>query len=230
LEGEQYPHKISFIGDPRLVGTLAPEMGSVADDFFKRLRNAGLRVGLTIRPQQLEFDELGLPHQSQVLDTRRILLDKIDYARTNWGVTIFYVDSNGGIRRPDEAWQMRLVAGDRPDILLIPEHTYLPYSAFSAPYASLSKDRLAESASLTRTLYPDSFQALKISDATDDPEAIAAACLQGDILLYRAWYWGPECQILEHLAAEMPSAIQPAKIQPGPRSTNSSPGSGVNAP
>jgi hypothetical protein len=200
------------------------------DEFFKRLRNAGLRVGLTIRPQQLEFDELGLPHQSQVLDTKRILLDKIDYARTNWGVTIFYVDSNGGIRRPDEAWQMRFVAEDRPDILLMPEHTYLPYSAFSAPYASLSKDRLAESASLTRLLYPDSFQALKISDATDDPEAIAAAWSQGDILLYRAWYWGPECQILEHLVAEMPPAIQPSKPQRIPGSTNSAAVSGVNTP
>jgi hypothetical protein len=129
LEGEQFPHKTTYIGDPRLLGRLAPEMVPVVDDFFERLRNAGLRVGLTVRPQQLVFDN-GQPRQTQVFDIKHILLEKIDYARARWGVSMFYVDSNGGIRRPDEVWQLRRLAEQRPDILLIPEHHYLPYSTF----------------------------------------------------------------------------------------------------
>jgi len=77
LEGEQFPHKTSFIGDPRLLNRLAPEMAPVADEFFARLRNAGLRVGLTVRPQQLVFD-YGFPSKTQVLNVKQSLLDKID--------------------------------------------------------------------------------------------------------------------------------------------------------
>ena len=196
LEGEQYPHKTTYIGDPRLLDSLAPEMAPVADEFFERLRNAGLRVGLTVRPQQLNFDNYGHPRQTEVFDTKRILLEKIDYARARWGATIFYVDSNGGIRRPDEAWQLRRLAEQRPDILLIPEHHYLPYSAFSAPYVSLRKGDPAEAAGLARKLFPGSFRVLDIGDASSD--TIAVAWQQGDILLFRAWYWNSDCQQLEN--------------------------------
>jgi hypothetical protein len=43
----------SFIGDPRLVPVLAPEMDAAADEFFALYRNAGLRVGVIIRPHDL---------------------------------------------------------------------------------------------------------------------------------------------------------------------------------
>ena len=200
LEGEQYPHKTTYIGDPRLLGPLAPEMAPVADEFFERLRSAGLRIGLTVRPQQLNFDNYGNPRQTEMFDTKRILLEKIDYAVARWGATIFYVDSNGGIRRPDEAWQLRRLAEQRPDILLIPEHHYLPYSAFSAPYVSLRKSDTAATAGLARKLFPGSFRVLDISDASSD--TIAVARQQGDILLFRAWYWNSDCQILENFTHE----------------------------
>ncbi len=196
LEGEESPHKITYVGDPRLLGRLAPEMAPVADEFFGRLRGAGLRVGLTVRPQQLVFVN-GQPRQTQVLDIKRILLEKIDYARTRWDATIFYVDSNGGIRRPDEAWQLRRLAEQRPGILLIPEHHYLPYSAFSAPYAALHKGDPPVTGGLARKLFPESFQVLYISDDSGDRDKIDAARRQGDVLLFRAWFWSPECQLLE---------------------------------
>lgn len=199
LEGEEFPHKTTYIGDPRLLGRLAPEMAPVVDEFFGRLRSAGFRVGLTVRPQQLVFDDHGQPRQTQVFDIKRILLDKIDYARERWGATMFYVDSNGGIRRPDEIWQLRRLAEQRPDILLIPEHTYLPYSAFSAPYVSLRKGDSTEKSAWTRKLFPESFQAVDISDDSSNWNKIADISLRGNILLYRAWFWNPECQILEDL-------------------------------
>lgn len=202
LEGEQFPHKTSFIGDPRLVNRLAPEMAPVVDEFFARLRDAGLRVGVTIRPQQLVFGDNGVPRQTQVLNLKKVLLAKIDYARSHWGATLFYVDSNAGFWRPDEVWQLRQVAAQRPDILLIPEHHFLPYWAFSAPYVALRKGDPDVTAGWARKRFPGSFQALDISDASSNWAGIAAARLNGDVLLFRAWSWGPECQMLEKFAKE----------------------------
>ena len=199
LEGEEFPHKISFIGDPRSLNLLAPEMAASVDEFFKRFRDAGLKVGVTIRPQELVLGN-GLPHQAAVLDFKKVLLGKIDYARTNWGVTIFYVDSNYGVWRPDEALQLRLLAEQRPDILLIPEHHYLPYWTFSAPYVSLRKGNPDATTGLARKLFPASFQVLDIADASSDQ--VAAAWHQGDILLFRAWYWNSDCQIIESFQAK----------------------------
>ncbi len=201
VEGEQFPHKTTFIGDPRELGHLAPEMAAVADEFLGRLRGAGLRVGLTIRPQQLVFDT-GQPRQTQVINTKQLLLEKIDYARKRWGATMFYIDSNGGIRRPDELWQLRQVAKLRPDILLIPEHHYLPYRAFSAPYLSLRKGDSPKTANWARRLFPGSFQVLDISNAPRDWAIIATARSQGDVLLFPAWFPNPESQLMESFANE----------------------------
>jgi hypothetical protein len=200
LEGEQFPHKTSFIGDPRALDRLAPEMAAAADEFFARLRDAGLRVGVTIRPQQLTFDEFGLPHQTFSLNLEKVLLEKIDYARKRWGTTLFYVDSNSGLWRPDELWQLRRVAAARPDVLLIPEHHGLPYAAFSAPYVSLRKETSATTGKWARKFFSNSFQALDISDCADHWAEIAAAQSDGDLLLFRAWVWSPECDLLEALA------------------------------
>ena len=200
LEGEQFPHKISFIGDPRTLDRLAPEMAAAADEFFARLHDAGLRIGVTIRPQQLTIDEFGLPHQNFSLDLKKTLLEKIDYARKRWGATLFYVDSNSGLWRPDELWQLRRVAAARPDVLLIPEHHGVPYAAFSAPYVSLRKDAAAATGKWARKFFSDSFQALDISDCAADWAEITAAQSNGDLLLFRAWVWSPECDLLETFA------------------------------
>ena len=204
LEGEEFPHKTTYIGDPRMLQRLAPEMAAAADEFFARLRSAGLRVGLTIRPQQLVFNEFGQPRQTQVLNLKKLLLNKIDYARSRWGVTIFYLDSNGGIRRPDELWQLRRLMKERPDILLIPEHDYLSYWTFSAPYTALRKNDSALPARWARKLFPGSFQAMDIDDAAGNSDRITAAWLEGDVLLFRAWYWNAECQLMAGFAHQKP--------------------------
>ena len=53
LEGEQYP-AINYVGDRHNFMTLAPEMEyrRAVDAFFRKFRDAGLRVGLTLRPQR----------------------------------------------------------------------------------------------------------------------------------------------------------------------------------
>jgi DNA-directed RNA polymerase subunit RPC12/RpoP len=199
LEGEQYPHKTSYIGDPRLLERLAPEMATAADEFFARLRSAGFKVGVTIRPQQIVFD-YGYARQTQVLNVKRTLLEKIDYARKRWGATMFYVDSTSSFLRPDEFWQLRGVAQARPDILLIPEHHYLPYWAFSAPYIPLRRGEATPSSGPARKIFHGSFAALDVGDAADNWGKVADARAAGDILLFRAWVWSPECQMLESIA------------------------------
>jgi hypothetical protein len=201
LEGEQYPPKTTFIGSPRELKRLAPEMDAVADEFFARLRKAGFKVGITIRPQELVF-EYGMLRQAQVINTRQILREKIDYAKSRWGATLFYIDSNGGVRRPDEILQLRGLAKEQPDCLLIPEHHWLPYRAFSTPYVSLRNGKLTMTPSWMRRLFPDSFQAVDVSDGAQEWEAIAAAQSQGDILLFRAWYESAEVELLANMAKE----------------------------
>jgi hypothetical protein len=52
LEGKQYPGVV-YYGDPRIMQYTAPEMEAMADAFFKRLTDAGLRVGMCLRPHQI---------------------------------------------------------------------------------------------------------------------------------------------------------------------------------
>jgi phage FluMu protein Com len=214
LEGEQFPHKTSFIGDPHQLHRLAPEMDAVADDFFAKLRAAGLRVGLTLRPQKIRYDEAGLPSQSGVFDEAGVLSEKMDYAKARWGATLFYVDSNNGVLRPDEPWQFRELAAAHPDCLLIPEHHGLPFWAFSAPYVALRRDSSDPVARWPRKIFAGAFGALDISDAADDWEEIVAARNRGDLLLFRAWFASPESQLLEKFAVENPSAAAKPSAHP----------------
>jgi hypothetical protein len=198
IEGQQYPQKISYIGDPRLIGKLAPEMQAVVDEFFSRFRRAGLRVGLTIRPQQLVFDGGRPPRQENADDYSRLLLEKIDYSRRRWGATLFYLDSNGGVRWPLEAYRLQKIARQRPDVLIIPEHHDLFYYGFSAPYVPLKK-KYSVPEPLLHIFYPRSSKAVSIADVWDTREQIETAYQQGSILMFPASQCGPECRTLQQL-------------------------------
>ncbi len=193
LEGEQYPQKISYIGDPRQLPRLAPEMNLAADAFFAVFRAAGLRVGVTVRPQRLVFNPGGPPRQQDVWREDQTLLQKIDYARTRWGATLFYLDSTRGWLSPAELFSLSAVARRRPDVLLIPEHNLPMFYAFSAPYAALRRGEPRLPAPV-RFLYPNAFRALDISDRPERLREIAAASRAGDILLFPAWFHGKESE------------------------------------
>jgi hypothetical protein len=56
LEGEEFIQPTTYIGDPRVFDSgYAPEMQATADQVFALFRNAGLKVGVTLRPQQLQW-------------------------------------------------------------------------------------------------------------------------------------------------------------------------------
>lgn len=53
IEGQEFS-KVAYYGEPRLIPWIAPEMDEVADDYFRILRDGGLRVGVCIRPPLYE--------------------------------------------------------------------------------------------------------------------------------------------------------------------------------
>ncbi|MEG9436506.1 hypothetical protein JAO29_10070 [Edaphobacter sp. HDX4] len=127
LEGEQYPQDTTYIGDPSLATNIAPEWESIVlgsdtpydgmkliDAYFKKFLDAGLRTGMTIRPQTMEFgnfSDCNLPgdlnHSCQPFSIDEnaqvnALKQKIAYAKQRWGATLFYIDSNV---KADQVWR-----------------------------------------------------------------------------------------------------------------------------
>lgn len=233
IEGQEFPHAISYIGDPRLVTNLAPEMQSVADDYFKVFTDAGLRVGICIRPQQLKsgpnesspditpnspkptsnpFQVNVISPQSGVTSAQRIanqLLAKVDYAKSRWGCTIFYVDSNIASTNPADVEAFKIVAAARPDVLLIPENTSFKYYAYTAPYRSFltlqTTDPTPHTPEDVRRTYPNAFSVIAVGENSqiDARHAdLVDAVNKGDVLMFRAWYENGEGQRVSDIYSE----------------------------
>ena len=127
IEGEQYPQDTTYIGDPSLATSIAPEWESIVsgtnspydgmkliDAYFRKFLIAGLRTGVTIRAQMMEFGNFSdcnfsgdLSHTCQpfLIDENvqvNALKQKIAYAKQRWGATLFYIDSNV---KADQVWR-----------------------------------------------------------------------------------------------------------------------------
>ena len=206
IEGQQYPHSTSYIGDPRLVGPLAPEMDAIADDYFAKFRAAGLRVGVCVRPQKLVFDS-SHAEQTTIDDMARELIDRIQAAKTRWGATLFYVDSNGGPYDPTDAAIFQQVARAHPDVLLIPEHQNAAYYAFTAPYNQTNENSPFTSDEM-RAIYPNAFSVVKLMDGSEQLRgAIVEAARHGDILMFNGWYDSQDGQLVRDANAEATNAL-----------------------
>lgn len=115
IEGQEMPHAVSYIGDPRALPQISPEMDRFADAFMQKIRADGFRTGVTIRPTEIyklavatnwSFNagtfttkRSGQPGlfrwmQRPVKDPVAAMSEKIAYAQKRWGCTIFYMDSN----------------------------------------------------------------------------------------------------------------------------------------
>ena len=201
IEGQQYPHATSYIGDPRLVGQLAPEMEPIADAYFKKFRDAGLRVGLCVRPQVLRLE--GEVTQQIVADEAEQLIARIRYARDRWGCSLFYVDSNGGPFDPSDATVFGRVAREFPDVLLIPEHQNLAYYANTAPYNHISENPAFTSPEVRR-LYPRAFSVVKVEGERIDTlrAEMVTAARNGDILMFNAWFDSAEGRAVRDAMAQ----------------------------
>jgi hypothetical protein len=203
IEGQEMPHMISYIGDPRLTEQMAPEMADAADAFMQRFRDAGLRVGVTVRPSQLIRSAGGKNRyeQVQVPDPVEQISRKIEYACKRWGCTLFYVDSTTlWVNENDGKLSLKTMPADFfqilherfPNVLLIPEQSTTRHWAYCACYHELQQGFPSTPAEV-RAVYPQAFSVLRVVDAGMDLVAkrhdeLVAGVRSGDILLYRTWF------------------------------------------
>ena len=214
VEGSRHGHPITFIGDPRLLSTITPEMdykpaaGSLAtvDAYFKKLRDAGFRVGLTVRPQTPQLgdddpagtlvrDQIKVPTQEEAL---AVLDAKVTYAIDRWGATLFYVDTDvvgeGGMFTSSTgyvaAWVYAELMSRHPGILFIPElNTVTSIASAAAKYKELDL-LLPRTSDGVRRAYPNSFSTINIMDGDFEAkyDDILLGVKRGDILMHRAWF------------------------------------------
>ena len=196
-EGEEFIGAC-YYGDPLLVPTLAPEMEfknngakSAIDEYFEKFRAAGLKVGVCIRPQQIEVvDGKPVHHAAEDEHAAQILRERIAYAKRRWGCTLFYMDSTAtayGALDPDV---FKAVADAYPDVLLIPENESMRDFAHSAPLNSYQHHKITSTPVGARLVYPKAFSVLMAPDGDrpEDHDALLSAVRRGDILLFNSWY------------------------------------------
>jgi hypothetical protein len=207
-EGEEFPGAC-YYGDPRLVPTFAPEMEfkndsakSAIDEYFEKFRDAGLKVGVCIRPQDVAM--VGGKPLHQAADDEQavqILRKKIAYAKQRWGCTLFYVDSTATSDRSFYPDVFKAVAQAFPDVLLIPENESMRYFAYAAPFNSYVHHKITSTPVGARLVYPKAFSVLMAPDG-DQPEdhmALLNAVRHGDILLFNCWYHSPGAEKIQKL-------------------------------
>ena len=210
IEGEQFPQSTSYVCAPDQIAQVSPEMETVINDstspynglklddaYFKTMTDAGLRVGVCIRPQHFTLGAGGTASQVYLPDAQIVseLVRKMKYAHDRWGATIFYLDStvepDGGTL---DASLLQQAAAALPDSLLIPEESTPKFYAYTAPFQTfLFHGDLGTDPSVYG-YYPKAFSANLINDV--DPAKLAQATAQltasvqrGDILMVHADYW-----------------------------------------
>ncbi len=196
IEGQQYPHATSYVCDPTQFDTVAPEMSGIADAYFQKFRDAGLKVGVCLRPQQFVMSaDRSSADQISISDPTQLLMNKVAYARNRWGATLFYVDSNVNATDPNptDASVFQKLAAAFPDCLFMPEHSNLLYYAYTAPYRELRQGYTSTPADV-RQVYPSSFTTIYTADGPiqQNFNALVTAVSSGDALLFRGWFDDPQ--------------------------------------
>ena len=205
LEGAEFWHPMTYIGNPHQMSLVSPEMERCADEFMRKFREAGLRVGVTLRPTEISLG--GKPWTKfwhrDTKDPVEHLAAKIQYCKSRWGCTIFYLDSN--VYGTYNAWDVEVtdkripwvmptrilaeIAKRHPDVLIIPEHENAGYYAFAAPYKTQMIEQYASNPN-AQAIWPESFSVVISDERTMEYrwEPYLAACLRGDVLFTEAFY------------------------------------------
>jgi len=159
LEGMEHDDHV-YIGHPQAAEQLAPEWSytvngtKVIDLVFDKIADAGLRSGVTLRPQIVNADD----SVSQVAEANQAqaYIDKITYAKNRWGCTLFYIDSTDQYSTID---MMAQVYAAHPDVLLIPENENALMYRSSAPYQQPGTNDFGPTERI-RSLYPQAFEVI----------------------------------------------------------------------
>lgn len=205
LEGAEFWHPMTYLGNPHQMSLTSPEMEKYADEYLRKFREAGLRIGLTLRPTEISLGTKPWTRfwHRDTQDPVEHISAKIQYCRNRWGCTLFYLDSNvyGTYKAWDIAatdkripWVMPTcvlteIAKRHPDVLIIPEHENAGYYASTGPYKTQIIDQCTANANAT-TVWPDAFAVLISEERTVENrwETYLADVLRGDILFTEAFY------------------------------------------
>jgi hypothetical protein len=217
-EGQQWP-QTAYNGDPTQIETLAPETAillnhqKAIDEYFARFRQAGFRVGVCIRPQELK-EVNGAWQQTESRDVYQTLRRKIEYSKKRWGATLFYIDStvDDKDKSPLPATVFEHLRRDFPDILMMPENETARYYASSAPLNSFADHNVSGTPQVVRELYTQAFSVLLAGDGDFKTyhNQLVESIRRGDILLFRGWWNDPN-------NATIKSIYQEARSQPAAR-------------
>ncbi len=225
-EGQEQPHQISYLGDPR---SLPPEMllpvgegedaKPVVDVFFGKIRDANLATGICIRPQRPmravygeKVEQIGwVDHRARVAN----VLGKIRHAKKRWGCTIFYFDSDiewagdpaqipgaeKGYSTTVDAQLLKAVIDAEPDVLVLPEWEDLRSYAYSAPYSQLNYNKLPAPPDYVLATYPQAFfvNSVGMKEGEEHKAALIEAVKRGDILFHTGWYSAPENKLITEI-------------------------------
>ena len=213
VEGARWPQPITYIGDPRVLDPahpqhdqFAPELDTpvtyngkeqpLIDACFAKLRDAGFKTGVTIRPQLLAFGG-GSPKQNYPPDAGQVLLDKVAYARQRWRCTLFYVDS---ISEWFGNWDLEKVVAKYPDVLLMPEwgrtRSYRHSSPFSyTRFTGFYRGVPAE----MQACWPDAFCCMGNVDYNKNYDDALAAVKAGNLQMFNCWYLSDEAKKIKQI-------------------------------
>ncbi|HUU21335.1 MAG TPA: HEAT repeat domain-containing protein, partial [Phycisphaerae bacterium] len=209
LEGFQQASMV-YVGDPRVLPEYAPAMSEVADEFFRRFLDAGLRTGLTIRPNKIflippegvaKWGKWGyLLYEQGTDDVVKELSERIAYAKKRWGCTLFYMDTNGydevvdgkkkHVRLPTA--MMKKLNELHPEVLIIPEHPNPGYHAYTGQYREVRGGWTGTPAA-EREKYPGAFSVVQVAGMSQGDletrwDPVAESVMHGDVLFFFGWW------------------------------------------
>ena len=232
LEGDTFPHATTYIGDPRLTRLLNPQMDLVADEALKIITDAGLQVGVTIRPSRVIYNEQKktATHSHTVAGDPLLELDgKVAYARQRWGCRVFYVDTNyfwrpygkeqkwTSARIPPVVW--RKLKEKYPDTLFIPEFGSIGDYQCVAAYGEADMGNYGTPV-LARAIWPEAFRVIVIEDAdpAENCDRFVRTVREGNALMTYAFQpTAPNAQFILRFTEEaklldtgMPASVQNA--------------------
>jgi len=244
IEGGEMPHAVTYLGDPRVLPQVAPEMDAIADEFFAKFREAGVATGICIRPSSIVFKDPADPAKYPWIKGRyghtdgatpvQNLADKITYAKKRWGCTNFYMDTNytprmvnGEMQRkangsPDfrmlSSAEMAELRAAHPDVLIWPEFQEPDYFASCTGYGEYHQ--VGQFTEAAREKYPKAFRVWMPRLIPDDIYAawedfISNGVMKGEVFLFEcAPAMSPMGDVLKNAGSEAALRSEKQSFQP----------------
>ncbi len=193
-----------YLGDPRRLATLAPEMDVVADRMMARLRAAGFAVGVVVRTESLVATPTGGWSFRPLADPVHDVQAKIAYAQKRWGATIFPLLGDGGNALTMTTICRRITAAS-PGVLLIPTGADADTWRWGAPWTNPAQSSTGITADTARQTLPGAFTVIAPLEGpylTQHRDALVKSVAAGDVMTFRAWSGNPEQRAVKAIYAE----------------------------